>query len=157
MLPPVLGNTWQCAVWVSVCLLFSSFLSHSVSLDRAISFGCCARHLPTMNYWNGEKRNCVQYRRHFLVDNRVFHGELLYLCSWDSAFGKLLSLYCFGCKYGLIVGLNQELEFVLKFHQTVTCSFHQRELPQKTAMVFFFLPLSLSTPVDSQNVPFQWL
>uniref|UniRef100_E0CZ95 Phospholipase C, eta 1 n=1 Tax=Mus musculus TaxID=10090 RepID=E0CZ95_MOUSE len=34
-----------------------------------------------MNYWNGEKRNCVQYRRHFLVDNRVFHGELLYLCS----------------------------------------------------------------------------
>lgn len=28
-----------------------------------------------MNYWNGEKRNCVQYRRHFLVDNRVFHVE----------------------------------------------------------------------------------
>eukprot|EP00073_Rattus_norvegicus_P044254 XP_017446352.1 PREDICTED: 1-phosphatidylinositol 4,5-bisphosphate phosphodiesterase eta-1 isoform X1 [Rattus norvegicus] len=28
-----------------------------------------------MSYWNGEKRNCVQYRRHFLVDNRVFHVE----------------------------------------------------------------------------------
>ncbi|XP_031229849.1 1-phosphatidylinositol 4,5-bisphosphate phosphodiesterase eta-1 isoform X3 [Mastomys coucha] len=28
-----------------------------------------------MSYWNTEKRNCVQYRRHFLVDNRVFHVE----------------------------------------------------------------------------------
>nr|XP_034356208.1 1-phosphatidylinositol 4,5-bisphosphate phosphodiesterase eta-1 isoform X1 [Arvicanthis niloticus] len=28
-----------------------------------------------MSYWNAEKRNCVQYRRHFLVDNRVFHVE----------------------------------------------------------------------------------
>ncbi|XP_077606226.1 1-phosphatidylinositol 4,5-bisphosphate phosphodiesterase eta-1 [Crocuta crocuta] len=28
-----------------------------------------------MSYWNLEKRNCVQYRRHFLVDNSVFHVE----------------------------------------------------------------------------------
>ncbi|XP_021109041.1 1-phosphatidylinositol 4,5-bisphosphate phosphodiesterase eta-1 isoform X4 [Heterocephalus glaber] len=28
-----------------------------------------------MSYWNLEKRNCVQYRRHFLVDNGVFHVE----------------------------------------------------------------------------------
>ncbi|XP_051013202.1 1-phosphatidylinositol 4,5-bisphosphate phosphodiesterase eta-1 isoform X1 [Acomys russatus] len=28
-----------------------------------------------MSYWNVEKRNCVQYRRHFLVDNSVFHVE----------------------------------------------------------------------------------
>uniref|UniRef100_A0A286XFS2 Phospholipase C eta 1 n=1 Tax=Cavia porcellus TaxID=10141 RepID=A0A286XFS2_CAVPO len=28
-----------------------------------------------MSYWNSEKRNCVQYRRHFLVDNGVFHVE----------------------------------------------------------------------------------
>ncbi|XP_005874477.1 PREDICTED: 1-phosphatidylinositol 4,5-bisphosphate phosphodiesterase eta-1 isoform X1 [Myotis brandtii] len=28
-----------------------------------------------MSYWNSEKRNCVQYRRHFLVDNSVFHVE----------------------------------------------------------------------------------
>ncbi|KAL4823442.1 hypothetical protein H8958_002294 [Nasalis larvatus] len=29
-----------------------------------------------MSYWNLEKKNCVQYRRHFLVDNSVFHGKL---------------------------------------------------------------------------------
>nr|XP_012629823.1 1-phosphatidylinositol 4,5-bisphosphate phosphodiesterase eta-1 isoform X3 [Microcebus murinus] len=28
-----------------------------------------------MSYWNSEKRSCVQYRRHFLVDNSVFHVE----------------------------------------------------------------------------------
>ncbi|XP_043329875.1 1-phosphatidylinositol 4,5-bisphosphate phosphodiesterase eta-1 isoform X2 [Cervus canadensis] len=28
-----------------------------------------------MSYWNLEKRNCVQYRRHFLVDNSPFHVE----------------------------------------------------------------------------------
>ncbi|XP_045153592.1 1-phosphatidylinositol 4,5-bisphosphate phosphodiesterase eta-1 [Echinops telfairi] len=28
-----------------------------------------------MSYWNLEKRDCVQYRRHFLVDNSVFHVE----------------------------------------------------------------------------------
>ncbi|XP_037698000.1 1-phosphatidylinositol 4,5-bisphosphate phosphodiesterase eta-1 isoform X3 [Choloepus didactylus] len=28
-----------------------------------------------MSYWNLERRNCVQYRRHFLVDNSVFHVE----------------------------------------------------------------------------------
>ncbi|KAM5275666.1 1-phosphatidylinositol 4,5-bisphosphate phosphodiesterase eta-1 isoform 10-T13 [Hipposideros larvatus] len=28
-----------------------------------------------MSYWNLKKRNCVQYRRHFLVDNGVFHVE----------------------------------------------------------------------------------
>ncbi|XP_066114435.1 1-phosphatidylinositol 4,5-bisphosphate phosphodiesterase eta-1 isoform X1 [Saccopteryx bilineata] len=28
-----------------------------------------------MSYWNSEKRICVQYRRHFLVDNSVFHVE----------------------------------------------------------------------------------
>eukprot|EP00070_Physeter_catodon_P019777 XP_023980198.1 1-phosphatidylinositol 4,5-bisphosphate phosphodiesterase eta-1 isoform X2 [Physeter catodon] len=28
-----------------------------------------------MSYWNLEKRNCVQYRRHFLVDNSLFHVE----------------------------------------------------------------------------------
>ncbi|XP_075404982.1 1-phosphatidylinositol 4,5-bisphosphate phosphodiesterase eta-1 isoform X2 [Tenrec ecaudatus] len=28
-----------------------------------------------MSYWNLEKRSCVQYRRHFLVDNSVFHVE----------------------------------------------------------------------------------
>ncbi|XP_062959802.1 1-phosphatidylinositol 4,5-bisphosphate phosphodiesterase eta-1 isoform X2 [Cynocephalus volans] len=28
-----------------------------------------------MSYWNLEKKNCVQYRRHFLVDNSVFHVE----------------------------------------------------------------------------------
>lgn len=28
-----------------------------------------------MSYWKAEKRNCVQYRRHFLVDNSVFHVE----------------------------------------------------------------------------------
>ncbi|XP_044525463.1 1-phosphatidylinositol 4,5-bisphosphate phosphodiesterase eta-1 [Gracilinanus agilis] len=28
-----------------------------------------------MSYWSLEKRNCVQYRRHFLVDNSVFHVE----------------------------------------------------------------------------------
>ncbi|XP_074046893.1 1-phosphatidylinositol 4,5-bisphosphate phosphodiesterase eta-1 isoform X3 [Macrotis lagotis] len=28
-----------------------------------------------MSYWGLEKRNCVQYRRHFLVDNSVFHVE----------------------------------------------------------------------------------
>ncbi|KAI5132149.1 1-Phosphatidylinositol 4,5-Bisphosphate Phosphodiesterase Eta-1 [Manis pentadactyla] len=28
-----------------------------------------------MSYWNLEKRTCVQYRRHFLVDNSVFHVE----------------------------------------------------------------------------------
>ncbi|KAF7463742.1 Hypothetical predicted protein [Marmota monax] len=29
-----------------------------------------------MSYWNSEQRSCVRYRRHFLVDNSVFHGEL---------------------------------------------------------------------------------
>lgn len=28
-----------------------------------------------MSYWNLEKSNCVQYRRHFLVDNSPFHVE----------------------------------------------------------------------------------
>ncbi|XP_043854321.1 1-phosphatidylinositol 4,5-bisphosphate phosphodiesterase eta-1 isoform X1 [Dromiciops gliroides] len=28
-----------------------------------------------MSYWSLEKRNCVRYRRHFLVDNSVFHVE----------------------------------------------------------------------------------
>ncbi|XP_071070677.1 1-phosphatidylinositol 4,5-bisphosphate phosphodiesterase eta-1 isoform X3 [Dasypus novemcinctus] len=28
-----------------------------------------------MSYWNLKRRNCVQYRRHFLVDNSVFHVE----------------------------------------------------------------------------------
>ncbi|XP_059121401.1 1-phosphatidylinositol 4,5-bisphosphate phosphodiesterase eta-1 [Peromyscus eremicus] len=28
-----------------------------------------------MSYWNAEPRGCVQYRRHFLVDNSVFHVE----------------------------------------------------------------------------------
>ncbi|XP_027731745.1 1-phosphatidylinositol 4,5-bisphosphate phosphodiesterase eta-1 isoform X1 [Vombatus ursinus] len=28
-----------------------------------------------MSYWSLEKRNCVQYRRHFLADNSVFHVE----------------------------------------------------------------------------------
>ncbi|XP_013908499.1 PREDICTED: 1-phosphatidylinositol 4,5-bisphosphate phosphodiesterase eta-1 isoform X1 [Thamnophis sirtalis] len=28
-----------------------------------------------MSYWNLEKRNCLQYCRHFLVDNSVFHVE----------------------------------------------------------------------------------
>ncbi|KAM8812433.1 1-phosphatidylinositol 4,5-bisphosphate phosphodiesterase eta-1 [Rhynchonycteris naso] len=28
-----------------------------------------------MSYWNSEKRSCVQYCRHFLVDNSVFHVE----------------------------------------------------------------------------------
>ncbi|XP_077016952.1 1-phosphatidylinositol 4,5-bisphosphate phosphodiesterase eta-1 [Tamandua tetradactyla] len=28
-----------------------------------------------MSYWNLERRSCVQYRRHFLVDNSVFHVE----------------------------------------------------------------------------------
>lgn len=29
----------------------------------------------TMSYWSLEKRNCLQYCRHFLVDNGVFHGK----------------------------------------------------------------------------------
>ncbi|KAM9604556.1 1-phosphatidylinositol 4,5-bisphosphate phosphodiesterase eta-1 isoform 1-T1 [Trichechus inunguis] len=28
-----------------------------------------------MTYWTGQRRSCVQYRRHFLVDNSVFHVE----------------------------------------------------------------------------------
>ncbi|KAJ7324648.1 hypothetical protein JRQ81_017668 [Phrynocephalus forsythii] len=28
-----------------------------------------------MSYWNMHKRSCMQYRRHFLVDNSVFHVE----------------------------------------------------------------------------------
>ncbi|XP_048650637.1 1-phosphatidylinositol 4,5-bisphosphate phosphodiesterase eta-1 isoform X2 [Marmota marmota marmota] len=28
-----------------------------------------------MSYWNSEQRSCVRYRRHFLVDNSVFHVE----------------------------------------------------------------------------------
>lgn len=54
----------------------------------AIWFWCCARNL-TMSYWNLEKRNCVQYRRHFLVDNSVFHGELPFM------FVELDLLFCF--------------------------------------------------------------
>lgn len=72
--PVMPGSSLHC-YYVSVWLPFSSILSHSVSLDRAIWFWCCARNL-TMSYWNLEKRTCVQYRRHFLVDNSVFHGEL---------------------------------------------------------------------------------
>ncbi|ERE88488.1 1-phosphatidylinositol-4,5-bisphosphate phosphodiesterase eta-1-like protein [Cricetulus griseus] len=31
-----------------------------------------------MSYWNVKKRGCVQYRRHFLVDNSVFHDLEVY-------------------------------------------------------------------------------
>lgn len=54
----------------------------------------------------------MQYRRHFLVDNSVFHGELPWVFVWvafycvsDSTF-----LPASGCKGGIIVGLSQELE-----------------------------------------------
>lgn len=42
-------------------------------LSRAIWFWCCVRNLLTMSYWNLEKRNCVQYHGHFLMENSLFH------------------------------------------------------------------------------------
>lgn len=29
-----------------------------------------------MSYWSLDKKSCLQYCRHFLADNGVFHGEL---------------------------------------------------------------------------------
>lgn len=28
-----------------------------------------------MSYWSLDKKSCLQYCRHFLVDNGVFHGK----------------------------------------------------------------------------------
>lgn len=62
-----------------------------------------------MSYWNVEKTGCVQYHRHFLADNSVFHGEptvVIYGAGSPLWFlAVLLSCYS-GCECGLLVGLN---------------------------------------------------
>lgn len=65
-----------------------------------------------MSYWKAEKRNCVQYRRHFLVDNNVFHGELpLALVSLDfCCISDSTSVPALWVQVWLIARLNQELE-----------------------------------------------
>lgn len=58
-----------------------------------------------------EKSNCVQYRRHFLVDNSPFHGELPFSAPVVRSFVSHSTLFQHsGCKCGIIIGLNQELE-----------------------------------------------
>lgn len=39
------------------------------------------RKFLTMSYWNLDKRRCLQYCRHFLVDNSVFHGKMYVIAS----------------------------------------------------------------------------
>lgn len=41
----------------------------------------------TMNLGGARQRNGTQYRRHFLVDNCAFHGELKGHGTWGTAWG----------------------------------------------------------------------
>lgn len=96
-----------------------------------------------MSYWNLKKRNCVQYRRHFLVDNGVFHGKLAAFCI-DAVGSCMLFLTALlfhhsGCKYGLTVGLNQEPE--------LTCLWIVIEKPHWT------LPTAVSNVPHLNNHP----
>lgn len=84
-----------------------------------------------MSYWNLKKRNCVQYRRHFLVDNSVFHGKLAAFCIHVVRsfilFLTALLFYHTGDKYGVTVGLHQEPE--------LTCLWIMTEKPHWTPFI----------------------
>lgn len=54
--------------------------SFSLSPSQGSWFGCVQK--PDMSSWNLAERSRARYRRHFLVDNSAFHGELPRVCGW---------------------------------------------------------------------------
>lgn len=58
-----------------------------------------------MSYWSLDKKSCLQYCRHFLVDNGVFHGKLqVILYFWLFAFPTIRCQLNFRAAYVSLVG-----------------------------------------------------
>ncbi|XP_061493088.1 1-phosphatidylinositol 4,5-bisphosphate phosphodiesterase eta-1 isoform X2 [Rhineura floridana] len=67
-----------------------------------------------MSYWNLDKRNCLQYCRHFLVDNGVFHGI------YKSAYWGEFTAACEACPELSLVLYIGEVERCMSVMQSGT-------------------------------------